>query len=110
MSQKNIFAFGLALVLAISLPIWALAQCGGGSGYLHDQHLGSSGHMGAGQRGMYGSQAPVQMDPNAAAPGNFAPAPPAAGYAAPQNSGGYGSGQMMNQGGMSSGHSNHPQH
>ncbi|MCX5890344.1 MAG: hypothetical protein NTY36_12930 [Deltaproteobacteria bacterium] len=113
MSKKSIFVVGLvlALVLNLSPSSGALAQCGGsGSGYMssmHDQHLGSSGHMGSGQMGMYGNQAPVQTDPNAATPGYVAPAPPASGYADPQNAGGYGSGQMMNQGGMGSGHRGH---
>ena len=114
MSQKHILAVCLALVLALSLPSWALAQCGGGSGTrssMHDQHMGSSGHMmGSGQMGMYGSQAPVPTDPNAVAPGYVAPAPPTSGYTDPQNTGGYNSGQTMGQGGMGSGHSGHMQH
>ena len=36
----------------------ALAQCGGNYGSMHDQHMGASGHMGSGQMGMYGNQAP----------------------------------------------------
>ena len=115
MSKKSVFAVGLvlALVLALSPSSGALAQCGGsGSGYMssmHNQHLGSSGHMGSGgQMGMYGTQAPVQPDPNAVAPGYVAPAPPASGSSDPQNTGGYG--QMMGQGGMGSGHSGHAGH
>ena len=101
----------LAAVLMVGMPSWVLAQCGGGSGYgsmsfMHDQHMGSSGHMGSGQMGMYGSQAPVQMAPNAL----VAPAPPASGYTDPQNNGGYGYGQMMNQGGAASDHSGHAGH
>lgn len=106
-------ALMLAAVLMVEMPSWALAQCGGGSGnmgYMHDQHMGSSGYMGSGQMGMYGNQAPVPADPNAVAPGYMAPSPPASGYADPQNTGGYGSGQMMNQGSMGSGHSGHMQH
>jgi hypothetical protein len=95
----------LAAVLMVGMPSWVLAQCGGGSGSMssmHDQHMGSSGHMGSGQMGMYGSQAPVQTNPNAVTPGYVAP-----GYANPQNPGGYGSGQMVNQGGAASDHSGH---
>lgn len=95
-----------ALVMGALLTTGALAQCGSGSSSMssmHDQHMGSSGNTGYGQMGMHGSQAPVQTDPNAV----VAPAPPASGYTDPQNTGGYGSGQMMNQGGMGSGHSGH---
>jgi hypothetical protein len=99
----------LALILAWSPSSGALAQCGGsGSGYMssmHDQHLGSSGHMGSGQMGMYGNQAPVQTDQNAVAPGSVAPAPLASGSIDPQNTGGYG--QMMGQRGAGSGHRGH---
>jgi hypothetical protein len=114
MSKKSIFAVGLvlALVLALSPSSVALAQCGGsGSGYMssmHDQHLGSSGHMGSGQMGRYGNQAPVQPDPNAVAPGYVAPAPTASGSIDPQNTGGYG--QMMGQRTAGSGHSGHAGH
>jgi hypothetical protein len=88
-------ALMLSAVLLVGIPSWALAQCGGGSGSMHDQHMGSSGHLGSGQIGMYGSQAPVQTDPNAVTPGYVAPAPPASGYADPQNTGGSGhSGHM----------------
>jgi len=111
MFKKSILAVGLvlALVLTLSLTSGALAQCGGsGSGYMssmHGQHLGSSSHMGSGQMGMSGNQAPIQTDPNAVTPGYVAPAPPASGSSDPQNTGGYG--QMMNQGGMGSGHRGH---
>ena len=114
MFKKSILAVGLvlALVLTLSPSSGALAQCSGsGSGYMssmHDQHLGSSGHMGSGQMGMYGNQAPVQTDPNAVAPGYVVPAPPASGSSDPQNTGGYG--QMMGQGGAGSGHSGHAGH
>ena len=111
MSKKSILTIGLlVLALTMGLVTGALAQCGGGSGSMHDQHMGSSGHMGSGQMGMYGSQTPVQTDPNAVTPGYVAPAPPASGYADPQNTGGSGSGQMMNQGGMGSGHPGHTGH
>ena len=112
---KNIkFSVWLFLMLAVILlaglnPAGALAQCGGsGSGNMHNQHMGSSGQMGSGQMGMYGNQAPVQTDPNAVTPGYVAPAPPTSGYTDPQTTGG--SGQMMNQGGMGSGHSGHMGH
>ena len=103
-------ALMLSAVLLVGIPTWALAQCGGGSGSMgsmHDQHMGSSGHMGSGQMGMSGSQPPVQTDPSAVTP-YVAPAPPASGYVDPQNTGG--SGQMMNQGGMGSGHQGHMGH
>jgi hypothetical protein len=100
-------ALMLSAVLLVGIPSWALAQCGGGSDMssMHGQHMGSSGQM-----GMYGSQAPVQTDPNAVTPGYVAPAaaPPASGYVDPQNTGG--PGQMMNQGGMGSGHRGHMGH
>ena len=99
-------ALVLAAILVAGIPAGALAQCGGGSGSMHNQHMGSSGQMGSGQMGMYGNQAPAQPDPNAVAPGYDAPAQPAPGYAEPQNSGG--SGQMMGgQGGMGSGQHGH---
>ena len=100
----------LAAVLLAGIPVGALAQCGGGSGYMHNQHMGSSGHMGSGQMGMYGNPAPVQADPSAVAPGYVAPAPPASGYVEPQNTGAYGSGRMMHQGSMGSDHSGHMGH
>jgi hypothetical protein len=103
-------ALMLSVVLLVGIPSWALAQCGGGSGYMHDQHMGSSGHMGSGQMGMYGSQVPVQPDPYAVTPGYVVPAPPTSDYIDPQSSGGYSSGQMMNQGGMGSGHQGHMGH
>ncbi len=99
----------LVAVLMAGMPSGALAQCGGGSGYMHDQHMGGYGHMGYGQYG----QPAVPVDPNAVAPGYVAPAPPAYdNYNAPQNNGDYNSGQMMNHEGMGmgSGHSNHMQH
>jgi hypothetical protein len=62
----------LALILVTILmtglnPAEALAQCGGDhSGNMGGQQMmGSSGHMGSGQTGMYGNQTPVQPDPNA---------------------------------------------
>jgi hypothetical protein len=109
--RQVILVLMLAAVLMVGMPSWVLAQCGGGSGSMssmHDQHMGSSGQMGSGQMGMYGNQAPVQTDPNAVPPGYVAPAPPTSGYTDSQNSGG--SGQMMNQGGMGSGHSGHMGH
>lgn len=115
MLKNKKFSIWLALMLAVILmaclnPAGALAQCSGGDhSSMHQQHMGSSGHMGSGgQMGMYGTQAPVQPDPNAVAPGYVAPAPPASGSSDPQNTGGYG--QMMGQGGMGSGHSGHAGH
>jgi hypothetical protein len=108
MLKKSKFSIWLTLMLAVILmaglnPAGALAQCSGGDhSSMHQQHMGSGGQM-----GMHGTQAPVQPDPNAVAPGYVTPAPPASGYTAPQNTGGYDSGQMMNQGGMGSGHSGH---
>ncbi len=83
MSRVTLMAIYLALILSLGLTSGALAQCGGGSGYMHDQHMGSSGRMGSGPMGMYG-QAPIQPDPNAVAPGYVAPAPPVSGYSEPQ--------------------------
>jgi hypothetical protein len=112
MSKQSIVTIGfLALTLTLGPITGALAQCGGGSGSMgsmHDQHMGSSGHLGSGQMGMSGNQAPAQTDPNAVPPGYVAPAPPASGSADPQNTGG--SGQMINQGGMGSGHQGHTGH
>ncbi len=107
MSKKIISAVGLALILALGAPLGALAQCGGASGHMHGQDMGSEGHMGSGQMGMYG-QAPVQPDPNAVAPGYVAPAPPVSGDTVPQDTSGYG--QMMGQGAAASGHSGHMGH
>ncbi len=97
--------FLLALLL-VGLPVSAMAQCGGsGSGYMHNQHMGSSGHMGYGQTGIYGNQAPVPTDPNAGASGYGAWTAPDYGYAEPQNSDA--SGQMMSHGQAGSGHMGH---
>ncbi len=111
MSKINILAICLALILSLGLANGALAQCGGGGGSMHDQHMGSSGHMGSGQMGMYGSQTPTQPDPNA---GYAAPAPAYPDYTGTQqDTGGYGStmgsGQAMGQG-MGSGRSGHMGH
>ncbi len=101
----------VAILMAGFGPTAALAQCGGGSGSMgsmHDQNMGSSGHMGSGQMGMHG-QAPVQPDPNAVAPGYVAPAPPVSGYTVPQqDTSGYG--QTMGQGGAGTGQSGHMGH
>jgi hypothetical protein len=108
MLKNSKFSIWLALMLAVILmaglnPSGALAQCGGGdhSG-MHQQHMGSGGQM-----GMYGTQAPVQPDPNAVAPNPVNPVPPqVSGYTMPQqDTGGYG--QMKGRGGASSGHSGH---
>ena len=61
----------LSLITAVALlggaPSWALAQCGGGSGSLHNQHMGSTGHMGSGgQMGMYGNQSTTPPEQYAA--------------------------------------------
>ncbi len=108
MSKLNVLAICLSLILSLGLANGALAQCGG-SGSMHDQHMGSAGHMGSGQMGMYGSQAPTQPDPNA---GYAAPYQPYTDYTGTQqDTSGYGSmmgsGQAMGQGGMGSGHSGH---
>jgi hypothetical protein len=108
MSKVNLAAICLALILSLGLASVASAQCGRGSGYMHDQHMGYSGHMGSGQMGMYG-QAPVQPDPNAVAPGYAAPVPPVSGYTEPQQDSS-GPGQMMGRGGAGSGHGGHMGH
>ncbi len=106
MSRIMLMAICLALILSSVLTSGALAQCGG-SGYMHDQHMGHSGHMGAGQMGMH-DQAPVQPDPSAVAPGYADPAPPVSGYTVPQDNSGYG--QTMGQMGAGSGHRGHMGH
>ena len=117
MVKTSKFSIWLVLMLAVILiaglnPAGALAQCGGGDhSVMHQQQMGSSGHMGSGgQMGMYGTQAPVQPDPNAVAPNSVSPVPPpVSGYTMPQqDTGGYG--QMIGQGGASSGHSGHMGH
>lgn len=103
----------LALILSTILmagfnPVGALAQCGGGySGNMGGQQMmGSSGHMGSGQMGMYGTQTPVQPDPNA---GYVTPVPPpVSGNTRPQDPGAYG--QMTGHGGTASGQSGHIGH
>jgi hypothetical protein len=104
--KSAILALILATVLMTGLnPAGALAQCGGAqSGNMGGQQMmGSTGHMGSGQMGMYGSQNPVQPQPNA---GYVAPVQsPVSGYAGPQDHG-----QMTGQGGMGSGHSGHVGH
>ena len=104
--KSAVLALILAAVLMTGLnPAGALAQCGGGySGNMGGQQMmGSSGHMGSGQMGMYGTQTPVQPDPNT---GYAAPAQsPASGYASPQDRG-----QMTGQGGTASGQSGHMGH
>lgn len=105
----------LAAVLMLGMPSGAGAQCGGGSGYMHQQPMGS-GHMGSGQMGMYGqmgsgqmgmsgAQAPRQPDPNAGYTGMRSDN---GGHGAMMGSGDHG--QMMNQGNMGSDHSGHMQH
>jgi hypothetical protein len=103
--KSAILALIVATILMMGLnPAGALAQCGGGhSGNMGGQQMmGASGQMGSGQMGMYGTQTPVQPDPNAITPGYVAPAP---GYTMPQDPGGYG--QMRGQGGTASGHMGH---
>ena len=107
--KSAILALTLATILMAGLnPAGALAQCGGDhSGNMGgQQRMGSSGHMGSGQMGMYGTQAPVQPDPNA---GYVAPVPPpVSGYITPQDPGAYG--QMTGQGGTAPGQSGHRGH
>ncbi len=98
----------LSTVLLAVIPAGAMAQCGGGSGQMHNQHMGPMGQMGSAQMGMSGNQAPAPADPNSGAYGYAAPATPDNSYTDPQNTGG--SGQMMGQGGMGSGHGGHMGH
>jgi len=113
MSKKSIFVLCLALMLSLMMmggltPAAAIAQCGGNSGSMSGQHMGSTGHMGYGQMGMSG-QAPVQTDPNTTAHGYVAPAPPVSGSSVPQqDTSGYG--QMMGQGGAGTSPSGHMGH
>jgi len=106
--KSAILALIVATILMTGLnPAGALAQCGGGhSGNMGGQQMmGASGQMGSGQMGMYGTQTPVQPDPNAITPGYVAPV---SGYTGTQNTGGYG--QMMGQGGTASGQTGHMGH
>jgi hypothetical protein len=103
--KSAILALIVATILMTGLtPAGALAQCGGGrSGNMVGQQImGAAGHMGSGQMGMYGTQVPVQPDPNAITPDYVAPAP---GHTMPQNPGAHG--QMSGQGGTASGHMGH---
>jgi len=105
--KSAILALILATILMTGLnPAGALAQCGGD----HSGNMGGQQRMGAsGQMGMYGTQAPVQPDPNATTSGYVAPvSPPVSGYTGTQNTGGYG--QMTGQGSTASGHSGHMGH
>lgn len=82
------------------------AQCGGDHSGMHNQSMGTYGHMGSGQMGMHGNQTPVQTGPN---PGYAAPIqPPASGYTGSQDPGSQT--QMMGQGGMAPGQSGHMGH
>ncbi len=108
MLKPSLSALGLALILMLTLTGGAFAQCGGGSGSMHNQHMGLMGQMGSAQMGMSGNQAPAPADPNSGAYGYAAPATPDNSYTDPQNTGG--SGQMMGQGGMGSGHGGHMGH
>lgn len=101
--KSAILALIVATILMTGLnPAGAIAQCGGShSGTMGGQHqmMGAAGHMGSGQMGMYGTQIPVQPDPNAITPDYVGPAP---GDIMPQDPGAYG--QMSGQGGTASGH------
>jgi hypothetical protein len=98
--KSAILALIVATILMTGLnPAGALAQYGGG----HSGNMGGQQMMGAsGQMGTYGTQTPVQPDPNAITPSYVAPAP---GYTMPQDPGTYG--QMRGQGGTASGHMGH---
>jgi len=94
-------ALVLAAGLALSLPLAAQAQCGGGSGGSmdHNSHMGSSGMMGnTGNMGMgssghtgQGAMGPGMRDNSGAPSGAWAPP------AAPANAG---PGQMGHTGAM----------
>ena len=103
--KKIVVGLALAAALALIIPTWALAQCGG-SGAGHHQ-MGNMGNMGAmmgsGQMGSYSPTAPAPQAPDyVAPPSNPAPANPG-----PVTGGG---GQMMGPGGAASGHSGHMGH
>lgn len=105
MSKYKRIAVGLALAaaLALSIPSWALAQCGG-SGGGGNSHMGNMGNMGTmmgyGQGGTYYPAPQVPQPPNyVAPPSNLGPT-----YTGPDAGGG---GQMMGPGGAASGHSGH---
>jgi hypothetical protein len=102
--KSAILALIVATILITGLnPAEALAQCGSGhSGNMGGQQMmGSAGHMGSGQMGRYGTQAPIQPDPNA----DYVAPAPVSGYTMPQSPVGHG--QMQGQAGMASGHMGH---
>ena len=99
LKHKNI-AVGLVLAaaLALSIPSWALAQCGGSGG--GNSHMGEMGMMGPmtghGQMGTDPPATPVPQTPNYVAP----PSTPAPSHTGP-------GGQMRGPGGAGAGHSGH---
>ena len=103
MHKKIVVGLALVAALALSIPTWAQAQCGG-SGGGGNSHMGNMGNMGTmvgdGQGGTYYPAAPVPQPPNYVAP----PSNPGQGYTGPAAGGG---GQMMGPGGAASGHSGH---
>ena len=106
MHKKIVVGLALAAALALGIPSWALAQCGG-SGYGGgNSHMGNTGNsnmgtmMGSGQGGNYYPAPPVPQPPNYVAP----PSNPGPAYTGP----GTGSaGQMMGPGGAASDHRGH---
>ncbi len=93
-------------ILMVGFDPCAIAQCGGDHSSTQGQDMGSSGHMGSGQMGMYGPPTAAQPDQNA---GHISPVlSPVPGYTVPQDPDAYG--QMAGQGGMASGHSGHKGH
>ena len=105
MHKKIVVGLALAAALALSIPTWAQAQCGGsGGGSSHMGDMGNMGNMGpmmgSGQMGTYSPAPQGPQPPNyVAPPSNQGPA-----YTGPGTGGG---GQMMGPGGASSGHSGH---
>ena len=102
MHKKNVVGLALAAALALSIPTWAQAQCGGSGG--GNSHMGNMGNMGTmtgyGQGGNYYPAPQVPQPPNYVAP----PSNPGPAYTGPGAGAG---GQMMGPGGASSGHSGH---
>lgn len=108
MHKKIIKGLALAAALALSIPTWAMAQCGGsGGGHQQMGNMGNMGNMGtmmgSGQMGTYSPATPAPQAPDYVAPtSNLEPAKTGHGAGA--------GGQMMGSGGAAAGHSGHLGH
>jgi len=104
MHKKIVVGLALAAALALSIPSWAQAQCGGsGGGNSHKGDMGNGGNMGTmmdyGQGGTY-SPAPTSQPPNSVT----LPSNSGSTYTGPNTRGG---GQIMGQGGAAADHRGH---